>query len=216
MVLEERAYAVETDLNINLNSLAAAVAGRWGQPGALQKAQKFLVMQKAPFNLVGPECIEIGENCLADTQDTFYQYTLPVPITDQTVYAAVGTLGTRTGNATYVGLGLSSSVRLLGFDNLSDPDLEDTAEAYSGVVGNTDKLFVYYFARSCSALDGLTDGSCMEIDPSDVPTCSDPNPQNCDRLSLSLRDYIFPGTRRGPNEAGKLAAILIPLAVPED
>ncbi len=56
----------------------------------------------------------------------------------------------------------------------------------------------------------------MEIDEEDVPTCSDPNPLNCDRLSLSLRDYISPGTRRGPNEAGKLAAILIPLAVPED
>ncbi len=54
-------------------------------------------MQRAPFNMVGPKCIEIGENCLGDTQDTFYQYTLPVPITDAKVYAAVGTLGTRTG-----------------------------------------------------------------------------------------------------------------------
>ena len=214
VVLDERVSADERDLTANLNSLAAAVAARWSQPGALQKAQKFMIMQQAPFYLVGPECIKIGENCLADTQDTFYQYTLPLPITDATVYAALGTLGTRTGNAIYVGLGLSSSRRLLGFDNLSDSQIEDTASAYSSVVGNTDQLFLYYFARDCTALTGLTDGNCREIAVEDVPTCSDPDPQTCDRLTLSLRDYIFPGTQRGPNENGMLAGIVIPLVVP--
>ncbi len=110
----------ELYLQDDLAHLAAAVAGRWGQPQALGKAQKFMILQQAPFNQVGPDCIEIGENCLADTQDTSYQYSLPLPITDTTVYAALGALGTRTGNATYVGLGLSSSRRLLGFDNLSE------------------------------------------------------------------------------------------------
>ena len=214
VVLDERVSADERDLTANLNSLATAVAARWSQPGALQKAQKFMIMQQAPFYLVGPECIKIGENCLADTQDTFYQYTLPLPITDATVYAALGTLGTRTGNAIYVGLGLSSSRRLLGFDNLSDPEIEDTASAYSSVVDNTDQLFLYYFARDCTALTGLTDGNCREIAVEDVPTCSDPDPQTCDRLTLSLRNYIFPGTQRGPNENGMLAGIVIPLVVP--
>ena len=134
VVLEPRVSPTSIPCRASLNSLAAAVAARWGQPAALNNAQKFMVVQKAPFNLVGPECLKIGENCLADTQDTCYQYTLPLPMTDNIVYAALGALGTQTGNATYVGLGLTSSKRLLGFDNLSDPQLLGTANFYSSQV----------------------------------------------------------------------------------
>jgi hypothetical protein len=214
VILEARSYASELYLKQDLMNLAAAVAMRWGQPQALAKAQKFLILQQEPYNQVGPDCIEIGEDCLGDTQDTSYQYSMPQPITDNAVYAALGTLGTRTGNATYVGLGLTSSLRLLGFDNLAYTELEDTASAYSGQVDNTDKFFLYYFARDCTALVGLTDGACREIAVTDVPTCSDPNPLNCDRLTLSLRDYIVPDTRRGPDANYTLATLVIPFEVP--
>lgn len=213
-VIEERAFTSELDLADDQMDLALAVAQRWGQPQNLSSAARFMVLQQAPFNMLGPECLEIGQNCLADTQDTSYQYSLPLPITASKVYAVIGTLGTQTGNATYVGLGLTSSIRLLGFDNLSDTDLLNTASPYAAQVDNTDQFFVYYFTRDCSGLDGLTDGNCLEISLEDIPVCTDPSFQSCDKLSLSLRDYLYPNTRRGPNDFYKLATLVIPLDIP--
>lgn len=213
-VIEERSYTSEFYLQEDRMDLAMAVAQRWGQPQKISQAARFMVLQQAPFNLLGPECIEIGQNCLADTQDTSYQYSLPLPITDSQVYAVIGTLGTQTGNASYVGLGLTSTIRLLGFDNLSDADLKDTASAYSAQVENTDKFFLYYFTRDCSVLDGLTDGNCLEISLDDIPACNDPTLETCDKLSLSLRDYIYPNSRRGPNDFYKLTTLVIPFDIP--
>jgi len=81
-------------------------------------------------------------NCLADTQDASYQYSYPLPLGENIVYAVVGTLGTRTNIATYVGLGLTTTKRMLGFDNRSDADLEDSASEYAQAVNNVEKIFV--------------------------------------------------------------------------
>ena len=71
----------------------------------------------------------------------------------------VGALGTRTGNATYVGLGLNSSVTQLGFANIDDDTLAGSADGYD--VPNHDRFFLQYFARDCTGLDALTGGSSL-------------------------------------------------------
>ncbi len=211
---EERQIADEFYLKDDLISLVQAVGQRWEQPSAAVNALNMLRMQPAPINMVGPKCVPIGMNCIGDTQDASYQYSYPLPLGNNIVYALVGTLGTRTHNATYVGLGLTSTKRMLGFDNRSDADLEDTASDYAPGVNNVDKFFVYYLTRDCSGLEALTGGSCLEISDTDLPLCDNPSAPECDKLSISLRDYIALGSRRGPDDNFILPARVIPLQRP--
>jgi hypothetical protein len=134
---------------------------------------------------------------------------------DGQIYAVAGPLGTETGNATYVGLGLNSSTKKKGFSNLSEIELEDTANEFaSGVLTDTAKLFVYYFARSCAGLAAYTSGHCREIPESEIPVCTDPAGAGCDKLTISLRDYIKPGTQRGPDTALTLPPMVLKLHRP--
>jgi hypothetical protein len=201
-------------LKNDLASLVAAVSQRWGQPSAALNAVPLLRVQPSPINMVGPKCFAIGMNCLGDTQDTSYQYSFPLPVGSDNIYALVGTLGTQTGNATYVGLGLTSSKRMLGFDNRSDADLINSASMFAQEVNNTDKFFVYYFTRDCSDLSALTNDRCLEISETDLPLCADPTAASCDKLTFSLRDYIPPGAERGPDDNYILPALVIPLFRP--
>ena len=211
---EERPISNEFYLLDDLKSLVQAVSLRWGQPAAALNALQMLRTQPNPINMVGPKCTLIGMNCLADTQDTSYQYSYPLPLGENVVYAVVGTLGARTNNATYVGLGLTSTMRMLGFDNRSELDLEDTASDYAPAVNNVEKLFVYYFTRDCSGLDSLTGGHCLEITETDLPLCDDPTSPACDKLSISIRDYLPLGSQRGPDDNYILPALVIPLQKP--
>ena len=211
---EIRPISSEFYLKEDLINLVKSVSYRWGQPLAALNAMQMLRVQPAPINMVGPKCFQIGMNCLADTQDTSYQYSFPLPLYENNIYAVVGTLGTRTNNATYVGLGLTATIRMLGFENRSDTDLADTASVYAPVVNNTDKFFVYYFSRDCSGLETLTGGHCMEIADSDLPLCADPKAATCNKLSISLRDYMPPGSHRGPDDNYILPAMVIPLQRP--
>jgi hypothetical protein len=211
---EERPIASEFNLLDDLKSLVQAVSLKWGQPAAALSAMPMLRVQPSPINMVGPKCLLIGMNCLADTQDTSYQYSFPLPLGENIVYAVVGTLGTRTNNATYVGLGLTSTMRMLGFDNRSHFDLEDSASDYAPVVSNAEKFFVYYFTRNCSGLDSFTGGHCLEISDSDLPLCDDPASPVCDKLSISLRDYMPLGSQRGPDDNYILPSMVIPLQRP--
>jgi hypothetical protein len=195
-------------------SLVGAVSQRWGQPYALQSVMQMIRTQPGPINMVGPECMLIGMNCLADTQDTSYQYSFPLPMGENNIYGVVGTLGTRTNNATYVGLGLTATVRMLGFDNLSEFELADTANVYASAVDHTDKFFVYYFTRDCSGLDALTDGHCLEISDNDLPLCEDPASPSCNRLSISIRNYMPPGSQHGPDDNFILPGLVLPLQRP--
>jgi len=211
---EARPIADEFYLKEDMINLVGAVSQRWGQPYAMQNVMQMIRTQPSPINMVGPECMLIGMNCLADTQDTSYQYSFPLPLGENNIYGVVGTLGTRTNNATYVGLGLTATVRMLGFDNLSEFELADTASVYASGVDHTDKFFVYYFTRDCSGLDALTDGHCLEISDDDLPLCEDPASPSCNRLSISIRNYMPPGSQHGPDDNFILPGLVIPLQRP--
>ena len=213
---EKRPIASEFYLKNDLTTLVGAVIQKWAQPQAALNTMQMLRVQPAPINMIGPKCFEIGMNCLADTQDTSYQYSFPLPLYDDNIYAVVGTVGTRTNNASYVGLGLTSTVKMLGFDNRSDKDLEETANTYASIVNNTDKFFVYYFTRDCSGLDSLTGGNCVEIANDDLPLCMDQLDPGCNKLSISIRDYMPFGSQRGPDDNYILPSIVIPLQRPVD
>ena len=218
---EARVSAVPSErlLGNSVKNLLLAVMKQWGaacaQPDCSDRIEPFQNWQTPIISLVGPRCQEIGMNCLGDTQDTIYQISSAMPLDNHEVYAVAGPLGTITGNATYVGLGLNSSLKKKGFDNLSQSDLEGTASAYaSSVVTSTEQLYLYYFARNCAGLEALTGGNCRSISEIDVPVCSNPADSPCDGLSFSLRDYILPGTRRGPDAAGTLPPVLLKLSRP--
>ncbi len=217
-VLEGRTANNELDLEPDRLDLVRAVAMRWGQPcvdeDCADRAIPLSRLQLPPWEMVGPDCIEIGMNCNGDTQDTAYQYSTTVMMKDDVVYAVAGTLGTATGNATYVGLGLTKTMKQLGFANLSDEDLDSTASAYEATVDNTDKFYLYYFARNCSDLQELTDHHCMEISKDELPPCNDPTSKACDNLKFSVRDYIRPETQRGPATELKLPSVVVRLHRP--
>lgn len=208
----------EIALKPDLIALARAVCSRWGQPCDLegpafdQRVPPLLNMRPA-LSLTGPECVKVGMNCLAPTEDTTYFMSPRLPLPPDRVYAVVGALGTRTGNATYVGLGLNSSVTQLGFGNIDDRKLADTAEHYD--VPNHDRLFLQYFARDCTGLEDLTAGShCYAVGDA-LPTCTDPADLTCAMLVLSVRNYLLPGSQRGPAPELTLSPRFIPLQRPQ-
>jgi len=209
----------ETSLAPDLVSLAKAVCGRWGQPCDLeglafeQRAPRLLNMRTA-LSMTGPECVKVGMNCLAPTDDTAYFMTARLPLPDDRVYAVVGALGTQTGNATYVGLGLNSSVTQLGFHNIDDDALAGSADVFP--VPNAARLYVQYFARDCSrpGVQALTAGSGCYSVGDQVPMCTDITDLSCTMLVLSLRNYLLPGSQRGPAAELTLSPRVIPLTLP--
>lgn len=71
---------------------------------------------------------------------------------------------------------------------------------------NTEKLFLVYFARDCSGLKDLTEGHCVEIPTTLIP--------EGDSIVLAVRDYIKPGTRRGPDSSLVLPSRMLQLERP--
>jgi hypothetical protein len=209
VVLDERIADDERPLKQDLTDLLYAVSIKWGQPCAQtdcsDRAETFLDLQTFPSHLVGPLCREIGENCLLDTQDTIYQIYGPMPLDNGEIYAIAGTLGTETGNATYVGLGINQMPTVAGVDNLSNEDLRGTASEYKAEVANTDKFYLYYFTRDCSGLEELTGTNCRALD-SLYPTGTE--------LLISLRDYVKPGTLRGPDSSQVLPPMMLQVLRP--
>jgi len=103
----------------------------------------------------------------------------------------------------------------LGFESINDDKLKDTAQAYSAQVDNTDKFFLYYNTRNCEAVEGLVDvGNCYSITEDIIPVCEDYQDPTCAMVGFAIREYIFPGTRRGPDTASILPARVIPLQGP--
>jgi hypothetical protein len=218
--LETREAVTEKELATTLNHLAAAVLQKWEQPcpggdcrGIVYNA---LNWQPPPINLVGPACVGNWMNCLGDTQDTVYHVTPAMPLDKGEIYAVAGPLGTRTGSATYVGLGLNSQRMKKGFDNLSDDQLAGTADMFaSQAVTSTGKLYLYYFARDCDGLEAYTENNCLEISTEAFSGCpGGEGSEGCDHLSFSLRDYIKPGTQRGADATTTLPPKLIKLRRP--
>ncbi len=199
----------EIALAPDLMTLVGAVCDRWG---ASCDSRPLLNMKASPLKWTGPECVKVGMNCLAPNEDAAYFMGAKLPLPADRVYALVGALGTRTGNATYVGLGLNSSVTQLGFHNIDDNLLASTADGYE--VPNHDRFFIQYFARDCAGLEELTAGSHCYSVGDQLPYCYDPADLSCAMLVLSVRDYLLPGALRGPAPELTLSPRVIPLQRP--
>lgn len=185
-------------LQPDLARLVTAVKQQWKQPGAT--LGNFQSLQTS-LDLVGQHCLLRPMNCLGDTQDADYQVSPSLTIDDGTVVAVAGTLGTATRNATYVGLSVNWLKALVGVVNVSDVDLQGTAARYASTVGNTNKLYVEYFARDCSGIE-----HCQQITEAMVP--------KGDVVKIIQRNYVVPGTARGVDPARVLNPVAIVLKRP--
>ena len=210
---EPRTAEDEHGLKPNLGGLLRQVSETWGQPCALadcsDRAMSFIDTQSYPFNLAGPLCDNIGMDCLGDTQDASYQFLGGFQFDNDEVYAVAGTLGTATGNATYVSLGVNNFRLRLGAANVDGSKLVGSADpAWYPGVENLDKLYVYFFTRHCEDLEGLTHGFCLSVN--DTALVIPPG----DKASLVERDYIRVGTRRGPDSKLTLPSMVLKLQRP--
>jgi hypothetical protein len=214
---EARSAVPEAYLSEDLTMLVHAVAEAWDQActdsACTGRYSTFTDVQSAPFNVLGPKCAEIGMDCAGDTQDASYGFCPGITFDDGEVWAVIGTLGTETGNATYVGVGLNNFRLRLGAKNVEYTKLKGSASSesypeFSGNIANLEKLFVYYFARDCSDLESWTHGYCAEVEDSPLVL-----PVG-DRAALTERDYIKPGTQRGPDSTKLLPSRALKLARP--
>lgn len=201
-----------------LDTLTQDVCNSWNKPGTPQDCSQWKAlwnMQRDLF-LTGPDCVSAWMNCLAPGEDATYLMSGRLPLDSEHFYAVVGPLSTATDNATYVGMGLNSSLRQLAFGNISDEKLAGSATGYSNAVPS-DKFFVQYFARDCDGLAAqLPAGAtlhCYSIKDK-LPYC-DPADPKCDLLALTLRGYIRPGTQRATDENSVLNSRLILLNRPK-
>lgn len=96
-----------------------------------------------------------------------------------------------------MGLGLNSSLTQLGFHTIDDVALAGSAAGYFAVP-NHDRFFLQYLARDCTGLEDLTEGSECYAIGTQLPDCYDPADPTCAMLVLSVRDYLFPSSQRGP------------------
>jgi hypothetical protein len=182
-VRETRVARSELALQSSLDDVVAAVKIKWGQSAALD-SNFFSLLEKV--DLVGEHCLRRPMNCLGDTGDADYQISQTVELDSGEVLAAVGTLGTATGNAVYTSLSVNQIPQLVGVANLTDVDLAGSASAFSASVANTEKIYLQYFARDCANLP-----NCLEVNERMVP--------QGDKLKIIQRNYIVPGSSRGPD-----------------
>jgi len=199
------------ELGDALKLLVDAVKEYWGQDGS--DPQRPWAGQDLEFrsltlwiDLVGQHCLGYDgppptdgislENrgpsgCLGDNQDDEPQISGGTyHLDDDQVIAVVGTLGTKTGNATYTSLSVNWFPELVGVQNVDDPDLEESAKKFQNALSDPKlytKFYVYYFARDCS---GLTPW-CKEIPRKLVP--------RGDTIKILQRNYITPDSMRAPD-----------------
>jgi hypothetical protein len=217
VIADVRQAVNESFLQSDLQALVAAVQARAIGGSWNLRVLAAPTMGQVPFmgnveawlGHFGPHCRAIGENCLGDGQDASYFFMPPQPLDFGQVYAVVGTLGTKTGNATYNGLSINDASRLSGVGNVPDHDpaspdndLEGSASGYSSTVARHEMFFVHFFTRDCDAIRGLTDGACTTITERMVPAITDMtapgDPSLHGFFTAGLRSYVKPGTARGP------------------
>ena len=190
----------ETALKGDLGALVNAVRTRWSQ--ATAPAVPFFSLELF-IDLVGQHCLGYPDpnrgpmNCLADQPDAALHISTSLRIDDGQVIAAVGTLATATGNATYVSLGVNRFPALVGVANLSDTDLEGTAASFQTALQHNARLYyVYYLARDCTGLQ-----PCLEIPRKLLPIG--------ETLNLMQRSYVNPGSARGADPTKVLNPVAI-------
>jgi hypothetical protein len=207
---EKVANTDERTLKGDLSRLVAAVKEYWGQTGdgnsldfrslslwvdligqhclgydGLPKPESWITLPRGPMN------------CLGDGQDADYQISSGTfRLDDDQVIAVVGTLGTKTGNATYTSLSVNWFPELVGVANRDDPVLEESAKKFKDKLSSPDlytKFYVYYFARDCTGLYPW----CQEISRTLIP--------RGDTIKFVQRNYVnppselYPDSRRGPD-----------------
>lgn len=182
-VYDQKTAHSELRLTDNVEALVTAIKQKWGQPGA--SVGPFVSLQLS-VDLIGQHCLARPMNCLGDNQDTDYQLSPSVIPDANMVIAVAGTLGTVTLNATYVGLSVNRIVDLTAIANVSDEDVKGSAAVFSNAVANTPKLYVQYFARNCTGIS-----HCLTITEDMVP--------NGAAIKIIQRNYVVPGTARGPD-----------------
>ena len=209
-VADERTAAPEGVYADDLDDLVRQVCLRWGQPCDPDNPGSNQVHRLIDLQLTlgdfGPRCRAIGMDCLGDTQDSSYFIAPARALDPGWVYAVVGTLGTATGNATYVGLSVNDMSKLKGVLSVNDTELAGSAASYAGTVNNTGKFFVHYLARDCGAIESLTGGQCSTITEDMVPPLGE-SPQGL--FSALVRSYVRPGTARGPLSSEQLRPMII-------
>lgn len=207
LVYEHRTTPVNEVTNARLRGglhrLLGGICDRWGQPCS---PKPLINIQGFPIRLLGRDCREIGMNCAGDNWDASYFIAPARTLDSGEVYALVGTLGTETGNATYVALSVNNLQKLEGVLNVSDPKLKGSARAYASSVPNQGKFYVRYFARDCSKIKNLTDGQCTSVGTRAVP--------HGVKFATIVREYLAPGTRRGPDPAKILKPRIITFKQP--
>ncbi|MGZ3808452.1 MAG: hypothetical protein ACXVCE_10225 [Bacteriovorax sp.] len=180
-VREARTARPELELQGDLDNLVKAVKQQWGQADVPDSRSQSLLLW---VDLVGDHCLKRPMNCLGDNSDADYQVSKTVSVDEGNVIAAVGVLGTATGNANYVSLSVNWLPPLVGVINRSNDDLAGSAGAFSSTVANTDKLYVQYFARNCTGIP-----NCTTVSEAAVP--------RGDWIKIIQRNYVVPGTTRG-------------------
>jgi hypothetical protein len=194
----------ETTLAGGLQALVGAVRARWNQPSA--PTMQFFSTFKF-LDLVGQHCLGYPNpsrgpmDCLGDTQDADYQISQSLQIDDGQVIAAVGTLATETGNATYVSVSVNWFPQLVGVADISDVALTGTASAFAGALqseSDARRFYVHYVARDCTGLP-----HCLAIPRKLVPVG--------ETIKLIQRNYVNPGSARGPDPAKMLNPVTIVL-----
>ena len=121
----------------------------------------------------------------------------------------------------FVGIDVAAAHVVAVFDESDRPHQGDAlhrrrrrvrqAASYAGTVQNTDKFFVHYLARDCEAIQGLTDGQCSTITEDMVPPLGE-GKQGL--FSPGVRNYVRPGTERGPLSSEQLRPWIIRFAQP--
>jgi hypothetical protein len=211
LTYEERTAISEEGLAADFQDLVAAVCDRATSAGLHSAdctlpppASSFLADPLRDFGWAGPYCRKVGLWC-GDQPEAGLFYTGPLPLDSGEVHAVVSTLATETGNATYVGLSVNVAATYLSPGGLVDAQLLGSADAYANV-NNSQKFFVHFFTRRCDALGELLPAErpwdCTELDESIVPAQGSTalgDPALFGLFWAGIRDYIAPGTARGPD-----------------
>jgi hypothetical protein len=201
---KEGKFDEPTELGDDLERLVNEVKKYWrqdgtaGRPDAPEMEFRSLTLW---VDLVGQHCLGYDGppptggidlprgpmDCLGDNQDDEPQISAGTyQLDDNQVIAVVGTLGTKTGNSTYTSLSVNWFPQLVGVLNRDDTVLEESAKKFKDNVSDYTNFYVYYFARDCSGLYPW----CHEISRKLVP--------RGDTIKIIQRNYITPGSRRGP------------------
>jgi hypothetical protein len=135
-VAEPRSATPEAACKPDLDNLVRQVCQRWGQPcdpdNPDPEQLSRLVDIRLDLGQFDPQCRGVGMNCLGDGQDASDFFAPGLLLDSGSVYAVVGTLGTATGNATYVGLSVNDMSKLKGVLNVRDTELAGSAASYAG------------------------------------------------------------------------------------